>query len=77
MAYSSHSRCCPPTDPIMTDPRRVIRNFYHPQLVQVIHPVEIVNRHHCVPVFQHCYSYSERDEVVPANVHSAYYRKGR
>jgi hypothetical protein len=76
MAYLPQSRCCPPTDPIMADPRRVIRNFYHPQLVQVVHPVEIVNRHHCVPVFHHCYSYSERDEFVPTDVHSAYYRKG-
>jgi hypothetical protein len=67
---------CPPADPIMAAPRRIVRDFYHPQLVQVIHPVEIVNRHHCVPVFQHKCQYSERDEIVPANPYWGY-RRGR
>jgi len=63
MAHRGH-HCCPPADPIVTDPRRVVRNFYHPQLVQVIHPIEVINRHHCVPCYEHCYTYSERDEFV-------------
>lgn len=53
---------CPPVDPIMTDPQRVVRDFYHHQVVEVIHPVEIINRHHCIPVYQHKFCYSERDE---------------
>ncbi|UJF34260.1 hypothetical protein [Paenibacillus hexagrammi] len=53
---------CPPTDPIMTSPQRVVRDHYHPQVVQVVHPIEIVNRHFCVPVYQHVYTCSERDE---------------
>ncbi|MNI20341.1 hypothetical protein D3C73_738170 [compost metagenome] len=62
MAFNPDSPC-PKADPIVTEPQRVVRDFYHPQVVQVIHPVEIINRHHCVPVYQHCYSYSERDEL--------------
>ncbi|UQZ85842.1 hypothetical protein SK3146_05132 [Paenibacillus konkukensis] len=73
MAYRSHRHCCPPADPIITDPRRIVRNFYHPQLVQVIHPVEVVNRHHCVPVYQHSISYCEKDEFC-GSAHP-YFRK--
>lgn len=54
---------CPKVSPVVTSPTVVYRDFYHPQVVQVVHPVEIVNRHHCVPVPQHVYTYSCRDEM--------------
>jgi hypothetical protein len=57
------NRYCPPADPIVMEPKKVYRDFYHQQVVQVVQPVEIINRHHCVPVYQQCYSYSERDEI--------------
>lgn len=61
---------CPkcPTGHIVDPPKVIYRDFYHPQLVQVIHPIEIVNRHHCVPIPHHVYTYSVRDEFVPTPV---------
>lgn len=53
--------CCPPADPIILSPITAVENFYHPQLVQVIQPIEIVHNHHCVPVYQHLVSYSFKD----------------
>lgn len=48
----------------VTDPTEVVyEDYYHPQVVQVIHHVEVVRRHHCVPVPQHIYTYSVRDEM--------------
>jgi hypothetical protein len=59
----SYPRCaCPPTDPIIQAPQKVYRDFYHPQVVPVIQPIEIINRHHSVPVYQHSYSYTVKDE---------------
>jgi hypothetical protein len=60
---------CPPTDPIMTSPERIVRDFYHPQKVQVIHPIQIVNRHHCVPVYEHVYTCEETDEYCGTHPH--------
>ncbi|MBD2862701.1 MULTISPECIES: hypothetical protein [Paenibacillus] len=62
-----------PTKAIYDPPRVVYRNHYHPQIVQVVHAVEVVNRHHCVPVYQHVYTCSERDEFCGemANVNMA------
>lgn len=54
---------CPKVSPVVTSPTVVYRDFYHPQVVPVVHPVEIVNRHHCVPCPQHVYTYSSRDEM--------------
>jgi len=46
----------------VTDPRKVgYQDYYHPQVVNGIDPVEIVRRHHCVPVPRHCYTYSFKD----------------
>ncbi|MBP1156182.1 hypothetical protein ACVLD2_003112 [Paenibacillus sp. PvR052] len=58
----THARkCCPPAQPIVQRPVHVVRDFYHPQLVQVIQPIEVINRHHCVPVYNHVYTFIERD----------------
>ncbi|PLT45566.1 hypothetical protein NYE40_10450 [Paenibacillus sp. FSL W8-1187] len=57
-----HSHCSPETvvDPVQT----VYRDVYHPQQVTVVHPIEIVTRHHCVPVRCDVYKYICRDENV-------------
>lgn len=49
------SNCHPicPTETIVDPPVRVFRDVCHRQIIRVIHPIEIVTRHHCVPVFQH------------------------
>ncbi|MCZ8522821.1 MULTISPECIES: hypothetical protein [Paenibacillus] len=61
---------CPkcPTRRVVDPPRTVYRDFYHPQIVEVIHNVEIVNRHHCVPVPCHIVTYTVRDEFCPSPV---------
>ncbi|MGN7381026.1 CotD family spore coat protein [Paenibacillus sp. SAFN-117] len=61
-----HHNPCPPAKPVIAPTSRVVRDYYHPQVVPVIHPIEVVNRHHCVPVPCHYYTYSERDEVAGA-----------
>lgn len=54
---------CPncPTKTVTDPPSVVYEDYYHPQVVQVIHPVEVIRRHHCVPIPNHCYSYSVKD----------------
>lgn len=74
------SNCPRPLCPVsnVVDPPRVVyRDFYHPQIVNVIHPIEVVNRHHCVPVPRHVYCYSERNEYPNAAAPFVPYRRGR
>lgn len=57
------TRCvCPRCSPIYDPPRKIYRDFYHPQEVPVIHPIHIINRHHCVPVYKHSYCYVTKNE---------------
>ncbi|SEB57666.1 hypothetical protein SAMN05443246_1153 [Paenibacillus sp. GP183] len=59
----SYPKC--PTSQVVDPPKVVYRDFYHPQIVQIIHPIEIINRHHCVPVPEHIYTCTVRDEFCP------------
>ncbi|WP_217595984.1 hypothetical protein [Cohnella sp. GbtcB17] len=34
-------------------PQTVYEDYYHPQHVEVVQTVEVVRRHHCVPVYHH------------------------
>jgi hypothetical protein len=52
-------------EPIICEPQVVCRDYYRPQVVQVIHPYEVINRIHSVPVYQHYYTMSERNVVLP------------
>ncbi len=54
---------CPncPTQSIVDPPEYVYENYYHPQIVQVVHPIQVIKQHHCVPVPQHVFTYSEQD----------------
>ncbi|MEK8130665.1 hypothetical protein WMW72_22415 [Paenibacillus filicis] len=61
MAYCHN---CPPLSPIVTDPTQVYNNYYYPQAQPIVHPVEVINKHHCVPVPQHFVTYSSKDEIV-------------
>ncbi|CAH0121485.1 hypothetical protein PAE9249_04015 [Paenibacillus sp. CECT 9249] len=65
---------CPPVSPVTTAPTKIVKNIYHPQIVPVIHPIEIVNNHVCVPVPKHMYAYSVKDKVggVSAGHHPCY-----
>ncbi|GAA3404545.1 hypothetical protein GCM10020370_24370 [Paenibacillus hodogayensis] len=67
-----------PTSNVFDPPKVVYRDHYHPQIVNVIHQVEVVNRHHCVPVPRHVYCYSERNEYPSASAMPfGPYRRGR
>jgi hypothetical protein len=72
---------CPqcPTKTIVDPPVRVVQDVFHPQIVQVIHPIEIIRRHHCVPVPVHLYTCTSRDEFCndPVGRVSARRRMGR
>lgn len=50
--------------PVVCPPTVVYRDFYQPQPFQVVHPVEIVNRVHVVPVPHHVTTYTERTEMA-------------
>ncbi|MFB5679268.1 hypothetical protein ACE3NQ_12710 [Paenibacillus terreus] len=53
---------CP--DQMVTAPTQTqVQNIYKKQLVQVIHPIEIVKKYHCCPVYHHSYVYTVRDEI--------------
>lgn len=39
----------------------VVQDFYHPQQVPVIHPIEVINQHHVVPVPYHMYTCTTKD----------------
>lgn len=57
-------KCFPPLKPIVCEPVNVVKNHYHPQIQPVIHPVQIINKHHPVPVPVHEWVVAETEEVV-------------
>jgi len=52
-----------PTRQVVDPPVQFFQDYFYPQIVQVIHPIEIVRRHHCVPVPHHVAAYSIKDEM--------------
>ncbi|WP_211745473.1 hypothetical protein [Paenibacillus sp. Marseille-Q4541] len=54
--------CCPTLKPIVCDPVHVVKNHYHKAVQPIIHPVEIVNKHHVIPVPCHEWAVVEREE---------------
>lgn len=55
---------CPPAQPIVCATREIVRDFFHPQIVPVIHPIRMVNRHHCCPILKHIYTTVHDKEVT-------------
>ncbi|SIQ50326.1 MULTISPECIES: hypothetical protein [unclassified Paenibacillus] len=53
-----------PEETVVDPTQTVYRDVYHPQLVRVVHNIDIVTRHHCVPVRCDVYRYNCRDEHV-------------
>jgi hypothetical protein len=51
-----------PTKRVVDPPQVIYNDICLPQVVEVIHPIEIVNRYHCVPVPHHIYCVTVRDE---------------
>ena len=62
----NESEFCPecPTQTIYDPPITLYENYYHPQLVNVIQNIETVKQHHCCPVYQHCYTHTEKNVMV-------------
>lgn len=58
MAHCPHC----PTQTVFDPPVRVYEDYFYPQVVNIVQPIEIVRRHHCVPVPQHSCTYTVRDE---------------
>ncbi|NWL89545.1 hypothetical protein DMN77_18505 [Paenibacillus sp. 79R4] len=54
-----HNKC--PEQTVFDPPAAVYQDYFHPQVVNVVHPVEIIRRHHCVPVPNHQFCYSVKD----------------
>ncbi|WP_051107697.1 hypothetical protein [Paenibacillus fonticola] len=59
--------CCPPGEAIIDPPQYVVKDFYHPQIVPVIHQIQFINRHHCVPIPHHQYTFETKDVFCSAN----------
>ncbi|GGG84151.1 hypothetical protein [Paenibacillus radicis (ex Gao et al. 2016)] len=61
---------CRPCDPfcptvrVYDPPVTVYNDVFHPQIVEVVHRVNVVNRHHCVPCEKHLYEYCYHNEEV-------------
>ncbi len=70
-----------PTSRVVDPPRVIYNDVYHPQIVQVIHPIEVINRHHCVPIPCHTFTVAVRDEFCPtpslAQIRSVKKKKSR
>lgn len=53
--HQHHHHCEPIT--IVEKPICIERKVCKPQLVKVIHPIEVITKEECFPVYQHCYEY--------------------
>lgn len=60
------SQFCPdcPEQTVYDPPVTLYENYYHPQVVNVIQPIEVVKQHHCYPVYNKSCVYSEKDVMV-------------
>lgn len=68
---------CPqcPTRTVVDPPVRVFENVFHPQIVQVIQPVEIIRKHHCVPIPHRIVTPIFRDEFCTVSSRRSKRRK--
>lgn len=64
-----------PNETVVAPVRTVYENVYHPQLINVVHPIEIVRRHICVPVYRHVAAYNVRDEYCNVSSHQTKRKK--
>lgn len=60
-AAAAGDQFCPPANAIYDPPEYVINDIYHQQVVPVVHTIETINQHHCVPVYHHIYEYKTKD----------------
>lgn len=53
-----------PTVRVYDPPVTVTNDVFHPQIVEVVHQINVVTRHHCVPVERHLYQYCHQNEIA-------------
>ena len=56
---SDHPKCN--SKAVFDPPQTVYEDYYHPQHVDVIHQIQVIRRHHCVPCYHHKTSVSVKD----------------
>lgn len=66
MAYSP---LCPPAAPVVSPTQVLYNHIYVPQPVEVVHPIQIVNQYHCVPVPYHTVQCTVVDEKAAVCSH--------
>ncbi|WP_127531264.1 hypothetical protein [Paenibacillus kobensis] len=77
MSQYHHKHCQGKLDPVMLDPVQVYEDYYYPQEYEVIHAVEVIRRHHCVPVPKHVHVVYERDVECGLMMRNSRGRSGR
>lgn len=48
-------------NPIIAPEQTIYKNFYHTASQPIVHPVNVVNQHHTIPVPQHFCTYNVKD----------------
>lgn len=61
---------CPPVDPIVCQPMQLVNHQFYPQVFPVIHPIEIINQPHCIPVPHHVFPVVVKDACVCSHTRS-------
>lgn len=46
---------------IVTPPQTIVQNSYHPATQPIVHPINVVNQHHTIPIPEHFCAYSYSD----------------
>ncbi|MGW9528851.1 hypothetical protein ACWHAM_14105 [Paenibacillus terrae] len=54
-----------PYDPIVCPPMQFVNHQFFPQVVPVVHPIEIVNQTHIIPVPHHVFPVVVKDPGDP------------
>ncbi|BBI33047.1 hypothetical protein [Cohnella abietis] len=56
---SENKKCCAKT--VFDPPQAIYEDYYHPQHVEVVQQIEVIRRHHCVPVYHHVTTCTVKD----------------
>lgn len=59
---SDHPKCN--SKAVFDPPQTVYEDYYHPQHVDVIHQIQVIRRHHCVPCYHHKTSVSVKTYIA-------------
>ena len=55
-----------PEKVVVAQPIKVFNDVFQPQIVKIVHPVEIINRLHCVPVPRHVFTFVSSAGQAPS-----------